>query len=405
MLILISVIIVTITRKNTNSDDNIISQEPVRYLFDVFSIGFVFAFNVSTTVYPSFSYIVNNKTVVKQMDPVVTKINGLTNIIFSPLYDQFAKNQPTTIKLMLKTTSNKIVFKKKITPLLFSYFSTNPEYLQNKLNLTFLLASCFKLKNNIDNIPIDTRTYIKFNEVCAEKNPLMILSTGDIVYIEGLETTSTAAVQSKYDTTKQFKGLQNTWSNHTWLCCNDDHELAIKDGGSNGYNINMLRTTFNNNFPLTSPIEPIETDFRAGMSIVKNISYIVLDDTSCRVYNPDNNSNDNIYSTILGEDQIQFYLNALSTAYLSNGQNALIFVMEGKSMFGSFENATFTSCKNDKDRIMEHIYSLGLRNVCFLCGDTHCSDVSEYILNAGTNQIVRELRISSISSPSLFRFS
>ena len=73
--------------------------------------------------------------------------------------------------------------------------------------------------------------------------------------------------------------------------------------------------------------------------------------------------------------------------------------MEGKSMFGSFENATFTSCKNDKDRIMEHIYSLGLRNVCFLCGDTHCSDVSEYILNAGTNQIVRELRNSSISSP------
>lgn len=46
------------------------------------------------------------------------------------------------------------------------------------------------------------------------------------------------------------------------------------------------------------------------------------------------------------------------------------------------------------------ILFIELRNVCFLCGDSHFSDVSEYILNNNTNQIIREIRCSTIGSKS-----
>jgi hypothetical protein len=60
---------------------------------------------------------------------------------------------------------------------------------------------------------------------------------------------------------------------------------------------------------------------------------------------------------------------------------------------------TFVYCPQERDAIFAQIKFLGLTNVCFLCGDTHQSDVSEFVVNRQTNQIIREIRNSPIGSP------
>jgi hypothetical protein len=92
-------------------------------------------------------------------------------------------------------------------------------------------------------------------------------------------------------------------------------------------------------------------------------------------------------------------LNALSNVLLAFGdEKTLVFVIVGKSMFGSRGDGNFVNCKNDRDKIFAQIKALRLRNVCFLCGDSHFSDVSQYVINPSTNQIIREIRNSSVSS-------
>ena len=67
-------------------------------------------------------------------------------------------------------------------------------------------------------------------------------------------------------------------------------------------------------------------------------------------------------------------------------------------MFGSYSGATFMNCLTERQIIFDHIKKLGLKNVCFICGDSHFSDFTEYLLDETKNLKVREIRNSSVLS-------
>ena len=99
---------------------------------------------------------------------------------------------------------------------------------------------------------IDIECYYKLAEIAREANPEYILCTGDIVYLEPLNISSKLAVQGAYDQLKSFEPIKNIWSNHTWICSNDDHELGYNDILSGAPDIRTLRETMTENFPLTT---------------------------------------------------------------------------------------------------------------------------------------------------------
>lgn len=377
----------------TYYDTNYIKNEPTRYLTDVFSVGFNFNFIKETNITPVFEYYQNGNYIIKKLSTINTNVNGFEQIVYGPFYFM---NEPDTeiieyVKLSLETCCSNIIFEKFYKVPDYKNYSFDPKYLDRTLDLKFIISSCYSLPGyrnpNIE-------TYYKFQEICKQTNPDYIICSGDIVYQEPLNITSNLASQGAYDQLKSFEPMKGTWSNHTWLCSNDDHELGFNDTIYGAPNINLLRNVMANNFPTNEIIK----NTRCDSTTIKNITFIILDDVSNKKFNPNYTGiGYNKFDTMLGEEQLSFLLGALSNVEDNFGADSLCFISVGKSMFATTSD-TFVYCPAERDQIFSHIKFLGLRNVCFLCGESHQSDVSEFIVNSDTNQIIREIRNSSIGS-------
>lgn len=376
----------------TYYDDKYILYEPTNYLNDVFSVSFNFWFSKEDKIYPYFYFVKDNVIYEKDLTTYHTKINGFLNITFGPFQKMVQENRPDQVYIAIKTNKKIIFFKHHRIPN-FNDYRFIPDS-STSINLNLMLASCWRINPAYKFPgPRDPELYNKFTKVAKESNADFILSTGDMVYQESLNVTSETACQSAYSELRSYSRLQGTFSNHTWLNCNDDHEFSVNDGCKNGAIIKILRNTFTENFPLLSQVSD---EYRANITITRNITFITLDDVSCRTLNP-NSFASNKYLTILGSSQMEFLFDALSNVLLNFRENALCFILVGKTMFGE-GSQSFITCPREREKILNYIKSLGLRNVCFLCGDSHFSDVSEYVLNKNTNQIVREIRCSALGS-------
>ena len=67
-------------------------------------------------------------------------------------------------------------------------------------------------------------------------------------------------------------------------------------------------------------------------------------------------------------------------------------------MFGSQGDNTFMNCLKERQQIFDLILTFKFRNVCFIVGDSHFSDFTEFKLDTLNNIIVREIRNSSVTS-------
>jgi alkaline phosphatase D len=187
---------------------------------------------------------------------------------------------------------------------------------------------------------------------------------------------------------------KSLWSNYTWVCVNDDHELAFNDGQKESSNIRLLRKKLDENFPIGEQVmDP--NKFRATYFRFKNVYFVTLDTVTERTAATEEAvTNGNKYLTILGDEQLACLNNMLSCIAALDGPSALIFIVVGKSMFG-LQGGFPRDCVKEKDQIFEYIKKLRLKNVVFICGDSHFSDFTEF--NAG-GLTIREIRNSSITS-------
>ena len=378
---------------------NYISREPVRYLFDVYSIGFVFKFSKQISITPKLKYSLNNIIYKKKMNTINTTVDGLHKIVFGPLFLGEYKDTPTeaTLSIVINNKSKKKIFEKQITLLKYSDFSIKPYFSNVVSNINFAVSACYGINGWTATVPTDKRTLQKFNDTCKEVKPLMIISSGDIIYSEPSQVVSSYGIQSMYDDLIKLIESESLWANHTWVCVNDDHELSPNDGMRNCNNIKLLTKKLDDNFPISEHINEKNDEFRATFFTIKDINFITLDTVSARTLNMSpTNSGDN-FSTILGEKQLHYLKDTLSCIYTFSGANSLIFIVVGKSMFGSQNGNTFMNCLAERQQIFDIILSLKFKNVCFICGDSHYSDFTEYQLDAVNNIKVREIRNSSVT--------
>lgn len=379
----------------TYYDNVYIKNQPTRYLTDVFCSGFNFNFIKDSIIFPEFKYILKGNLNTVKLATQITQINGFNKIEFGPFYFM---NQPDDeiikfVEMIVRDRCNKVIFRKFYKVPDYRDYSFQPKYLDRKLSFKFIISSCYSLPGYRNP---DIETYFKLAQVARETNPEYVVCTGDIVYLEPLNITSEFAVQSAYDQLKSFEPIKNIWANHTWICSNDDHELGYNDTLLGAPNIELLRDTMTRNFPIDT-INNVR-NARCGSFTSKNITWIILDDISNRVFNQEYTGiGYNKFTSMLGPSQLEFLLNSLSNVQDNFGDKALCFISVGRSMFAELGD-TFAFCPQERDAIFEQIKFLGLRNVCFLCGDSHQSDVSEFVLNKDTNQIVREIRNSPIGS-------
>jgi alkaline phosphatase D len=373
-----------------------ISREPVRYLFDVHSIGFVFQFSKQISIIPILRYKIKDKSYKKCMNIINTDVDGLHKIVYGPLYNNNLKEKINLSNVVLfiriNDKSKKIIFKKKINLLEFSNFSST--LYNNTFDVTFAVCSCFQLRKYDVPGENDLKTLQRFNDTCKIKKPLMIVSSGDIIYFSGISTSfSSYGIQCSYDTLINLKESKSLWSNYTWVCVNDDHDLSYNNGMKDSSNVKLLRKKLDENFPIGEQIiDP--NKFRATYFNLKDVNFITLDTSTERILNLDSKEDGKKYLAILGEEQLNYLKNVLSCIVELTGTKSLIFIIVGKSMFGS-SGAFPDDCIKERNQIFEYIKKLKLKNVVFICGDSHFSDFTEYKLDDLT---IREIRNSSITS-------
>lgn len=371
----------------TYYDKNYITYEPVQYLNNCYSVSFNFWFSKEEQIIPYFYFVKDGVISEKKMNTINSKIDSFINISFGPFQKRNQKDRPTEVYIGLKTNTDIIFFKHHKILNFDDYVFES----KNNLNLNFMLVSCFLVQN-----PTVPDLFNKFTTIAKNNNANFVLSVGDIIYIDSSDISSQISMQSSYTELKEYSRLQGLFSNSTWITCNDDHEFSYNDGNKNAPIIKILREKFSDNFPIVSQVS---NDYRANIQIISTITFIALDSVSCRTINPKPKDKYDEYLTILGPEQLQFLLDGLSNVYSTFGENGLCFVLVGKSMFGEQSGSTFLYCPHEREKIFNYIKELGLRNVCFLCGDSHFSDVSEYKVNVETNQIIREIRCSALGSP------
>jgi len=386
----------------TQIDKDYIAYEPTRYLSDVFSVGFTFKITKKCTIIPYFTYYLNDQKI-KVNSPIQnTNINEFVNIEFGSFHTLgLVDLQPITdVQLYIEATNNYnicddniIIFKKRYMVPDYKNYSYERQYRNNILDINFVISSCYSLPGYRN--PLSLKTYEKLREVSETVKPDYIFSSGDIVYLEPMSLSSEYAIQAGYDQLKNFDILNGVWSNSTWICTTDDHELGFNDNLTYSPNVQQLRDVYNKNFPM----KIITTNGRYSSFNVKDITFILLDDVSFKQFNTNYTGiGYNKFSNILGAEQLLFLLNSLSNAQDSFGIMAPVFISVGKSMFGTI-NDTFVFCPEERDAIFYHIKFLGLRNVFFMCGESHFSDLSEFVVNKDTDQKIREIRNSAIGSP------
>jgi hypothetical protein len=221
----------------------------------------------------------------------------------------------------------------------------------------------------------------------------MIVCSGDIVYLSNAcNDLSSYGVQNAYDQLVNLEETRSLWSNYTWVCVNDDHELSYNNGMKDSSNIELLRRKLDENFPIgeqvMDPNKPRATYFR-----LKNIYFVTLDTITERTVATEAAEIGKRYSAILGDEQIERFRNMLACISALDGPGALIFVVVGKTMFGL--HGFPRDCVREKDEVFGVIKKLGLKNVVFICGNSHFSDFTEVNEDGIT---IREIRNSSITS-------
>jgi hypothetical protein len=355
------------------------SAEPVCTNHDVYSISFTFL--------PKFNGVL--KVCTQQQKTCEKNLSFAKAIAFDPLnitFGPFDIKKGNQASLSLYYESERIfqIDTKVYDPVFF-----NNSLAPIPFTWTMYIASCFRIPSDFTSTPILLDAYKKFAEQYEKEPSDMIISLGDTVYIQQSQTGSRYGVLNRYIQLLNFPFFRNALSNSWWIACIDDHDLGINDTLTASYNIGMIRGVQQDVFPRVSYGS---TNTVNSMYNVADITIIVLDDVSNRKYDIVNGN----YISILGEEQLEWFCQALADVYVLFGTNAMILVVDGKSWFGSYGGYTYTSCPNELNRIIDTIDTLKLTNVIHMCGDSHFSDQSYYPLQNGGS--ITEFRNSSIGS-------
>jgi hypothetical protein len=215
----------------------------------------------------------------------------------------------------------------------------------------------------------------------SKKADLNIL-LGDNIYLSEYQGDSKSGVVQRYKKLYHLTELGGAWSACPYSAVVDDHDLGVNDVSLGAPSLNLLRRIFasmwpNNNENTISPV--MWSFFRY------DLSFIGLD---CRSFSTEPG---NPTSTILGKEQLEWLRQTFFTIKkLYN--NSFIFINTGIP-FVRPRQSYFSNYPHDQEAIIGMIKEFNLKNVIFLTGSAHFSDVSK--VDIGNGLIVTEF----INSP------
>ncbi|MDP5172916.1 MAG: alkaline phosphatase family protein [Bacteroidia bacterium] len=247
------------------------------------------------------------------------------------------------------------------TPPLWQYRTDPPE-------MNIALGSCVYINDTTFDRP--GRPYGGGYEIFSaihEKKPDMMLWLGDNNYLREVDFYSTTGIVHRYTHSRNVPEMQPLLASTSNYAIWDDHDYGTNDSDRSYREKNTTLAAFqlfwgNPSYGLGHG--GITSMFQHG-----DADFFMLDN---RYFRTPNNRHDGP-RTVLGEEQLQWFLDALVSS-----QSTFKFVMIGGQVLNTYEvfENYVNLAPNERRKILDFIVEHKIKNVIFLTGDRHHSEMS-----------------------------
>ena len=253
------------------------------------------------------------------------------------------------------------------TPPLWQWRTDPPE-------ITMAMGSCAYINDEAFDRP--GKPYggdYRIFESIHQKNPDLMLWLGDNTYLREPDWNSATGIVHRYTHTRQVEEMQALLASTANYAVWDDHDYGPNDSDYTYWGKNMTAKAFqlfwgNPSYGIPG-VGGITTTFEWG-----DAQFFLLDDRYFR----DPNGKKSAPRSILGEKQLEWFLDALISS-----KAKFKFVMIGGQVVNDaavYENYANIS-PAERSRILNTIVDEEIKNVIFLTGDRHHSELSLFEKN------------------------
>lgn len=223
------------------------------------------------------------------------------------------------------------------------------------------------------------------------QNPDLMLWLGDNVYLREPDWNSKTGINHRYTHTRSIKELQPLLASTHHYAIWDDHDFGPNNSDRGFWNKNQTFETFRNFWGNPSfgiaDLKGAITSFQYS-----DVDFFLLDNRYHR--SPNKLIADD--KTILGKEQLQW----LKDALLASVAKFKIVAIGGQflttvAMHETYSNNHF---KAERDEIIKFIYDHNIKNVIFLSGDRHFTELS--LLKEEGKPSIYDLTTSSFTAGS-----
>ncbi len=210
--------------------------------------------------------------------------------------------------------------------------------------------------------------YEIYNHI-ADMHPDFFLWLGDNIYLREPDWNTRSGIFHRYTHDRAIPELQKLWAVTHHYAILDDHDFGPNDSDRSFWNkketLNAFKLFWANPSCGVGDMNSATTFFNWS-----DCDFFLLDNRSFRT--PNKRIEDN--KTELGEEQLQWLFDNLVNSYgtfkfiVMGGQ-----LLSTSAMYESYSNYGFAA---ERQRIIDFIYKQKIKNVVFLTGDVHFSEVS-----------------------------
>lgn len=264
------------------------------------------------------------------------------------------------------------------------------QYRMDPPAFTFGLGSCAYINETAYDRP--SRPYggdYGIFDVIAEENPAFFLWLGDNIYLREVDYDSPSGILKRYDHVKQLPQLQKLWTSTHHYAIWDDHDFGPNDSDRSYIYKEDALDAFemywaNPSYGLTKERDGICSQFKWN-----DCEFFLLDNRYFRSPNKRKNTE----HTMLGKEQLEWLLDALSSSRAS-----FKFIAIGGQVVSDaavYENYANVHAK-EREYLLNSIKEEGIKNVIFLNGDRHHSELS--MMDENGAPVIWDFTVSPLTS-------
>ena len=211
-------------------------------------------------------------------------------------------------------------------------------------------------------------------ETIAQMNPDLMLWLGDNIYLREPDWTSNTGINHRYTHFKSLPEIQNLWKSCHHYAIWDDHDFGPNDADRSFINKNLTIAAFQNFWG--NPSYGLEEN--AGITSqfkYNDAEFFLLDNRYFRSPNERKTGK----REILGSKQIEWLIDAL----LNSSASFKFVAIGGQFLSPAAVYENHATYPEERKLIIDLIDQEGIKNVVFLTGDRHKTELSKLETKSG----------------------